>query len=83
MSRMDYLEYLKTAEKHEMMPADLRKWVRWSIKEIEKLRGLLANVHDELHDPMAQFWCDRPEEDRKLLEALRGRIDEAMGYDNE
>lgn len=49
-------------------------------ERINLLEGLLANVHDELHDPMAEFWCDRPAEDRELLEALRGRIDAAMGW---
>ena len=49
-------------------------------ERIKGLTGLLANVHDELHDPMGHYWGAEPEEDRKLLEALRDRVDKAMGW---
>lgn len=55
------------------------------IKEarIDNLESIIANVHDELHDPMSQYWCDKPKQDRQLLEALRDRVDVAMGWDKE
>jgi len=52
------------------------------LDRIELLEALLANVHDELHDPMSQYWCDKPKDDRGLLEALRDRIDEAMKWED-
>lgn len=51
-----------------------------TLDRVEMLEGLLANVHDELHDPMGQYWGDQPGSDRELLEALRDRIDRAMGW---
>jgi hypothetical protein len=51
--------------------------------ENDTLRRIIARVHDELHDPMGQYWCDRPEEDRKLLEGIRDYVDECMGWDDE
>jgi hypothetical protein len=54
-----------------------------SKSRIRSLTDLLANVHDELHDPMGQYWGDNPYADRVLLESLRDRIDRAMGWVDE
>lgn len=62
-------------------PAFLAMQLGNAEERIDLLEGLLANVHDELHDPMSQYWCDKPKEDRELLEALRDRVDKAMGWD--
>ena len=51
--------------------------------EIKRLTSILANVHDELHDPYGQFWCENQLGDRELLEALRDRVDKAMGWTDE
>ncbi|MCG8429604.1 MAG: hypothetical protein MJA29_00295 [Candidatus Omnitrophica bacterium] len=48
---------------------------------IRLLEGIIARVHDELHDPMSERWCDKPKKDRKLLESLRDYIDGEMGWD--
>ena len=47
--------------------------------EIDRLRGLLCRVINELGDPMGGYWCERPESDRRLLEALLDDLVEEMG----
>jgi hypothetical protein len=47
-------------------------------KHQEKLESMLYRVVDELQDPMAEHWCDRPAEDRKLLESLRDDLLEML-----
>jgi hypothetical protein len=65
-------------------PQQVISGVRENYKhENDTLRRIIARVHDELHDPMGQYWCDRPEEDRKLLEGIRDYVDECMGWDDE
>jgi hypothetical protein len=50
-------------------------------KEIERLRELLGRVHNELHDPMGERWCDQPGADRGLLETLHNHVDKEMGWE--
>ena len=51
-----------------------------AMEEIERLTAILARVHNELHDPMGEMWCDNPALDRGLIIALRAYIDEEMGW---
>ena len=51
------------------------------LNEIDRLRGLLCRVINELGDPMGGYWCERPESDRRLLEALLDDLVEEMGLD--
>jgi len=51
-----------------------------AMEEIDRLTGILARVHNELHDPMGQYWCDQPIKDRNLLVNLRDYVDEEMDW---
>lgn len=73
----DYNVGMKTARMAERV-LEMLDYIPLFVKEMEKkqekLESMLCRVADELQDPMAEHWCDRPAEDRKLLESLRDDI---------
>ena len=50
---------------------------------IAELEALIARVHDELHDPTGECWCDCQDADQKLLESLRDHVDRVMDWGGE
>jgi len=70
---------------HPQIDADLHAkavgdYTRDLERERTQLRSVLARVHDELHDPTGQFWCDRPDEDCELIENLSLYVEQRMGW---
>lgn len=51
--------------------------------ELKTLRQVIFNIYNELTDPMGFSWCDRPEDDRTLLEDLVQYIRDETGIGNE
>ena len=62
---------------------DLLEVSRDSVAVVRKARELLMRVANELNDPMAEHWCDRPAADRQLLESLRDDVLAGIGGEDE
>lgn len=46
----------------------------------KKLEQIIARVHDKLHQPTGDEWCDHPVSDNHLIRELRSYVEVAMGW---
>ena len=47
------------------------------------LMNIIERLYNELRDPIGERWCDRPDLDRGMLEALVTYIEDKLGWGDE